>query len=147
MQGCGECFQTVTATILLRWGTLSYMYVYNRQSNAVILYTYCVRKDEGSIERINYETMTTYIFPWSAIRSMMSVDQHVVAFSKPLNVALVCTALCVRTLFDSAGNYYCYRNGLRWRKTRKNSTTDHEGSLSVRDSIEPAWYEKKVTGT
>ena len=78
---------------------------------------------------------------------MMSVDQHVVAFSKPLNVALVCTALCVRTLFDSAGNYYCYRNGLLWRKTRKNATTDHEGSLSVRDSIEPARCEKKVTGT
>lgn len=30
--------------------------------------------------------MATYIFPWSAIWSMVLADQHVVAFSKPLGI-------------------------------------------------------------
>lgn len=45
----------------------------------------------------------------------------------------------LRTLFDSAGNCYRCRNGLRWRKARKKRHDDHEAGLNVRDSsIEPA---------
>ena len=45
----------------------------------------------------------------------------------------------LRSLFDSAGNCYRCRNGLRWRKARKKRHDDHEAWLNVRDSsIEPA---------